>query len=205
MLATDTRVGLDICPTLTVISQGGGRIRVRVNGFDVDETRAVAIEEAAGTVDGVLAVRAYPRSASVVIWYSPDDCDTAAVLSAIDDAQHIPAGSVPARAPHSVRSDEPGVVQRIASGIYRLLGLAPGPTAEPSTGGAAAMSQRRRATGRRQQIPRVSSASGCDECGWPCRWGWCQWRRRCCSAHPGRGGWPSRRRCRCNSWPAGRS
>lgn len=134
MPAIDTRVGLDICPTLTIISQGGGRIRVRVNGFDLDETRAVAIEDAVAKVTGVLAVRAYPRSASVVIWYSPDDCDTAAVMSAIEDAQHTPAESVPARAPHSARSGEPGVVQKIAGGIYRLLGLATGPAAESVAG-----------------------------------------------------------------------
>lgn len=37
----------------------------------------------------------------MVIWYSPELGDTAAVLSAITKAQHVPAELVPARAPHS--------------------------------------------------------------------------------------------------------
>ncbi|OBJ83204.1 copper-translocating P-type ATPase [Mycobacterium gordonae] len=134
MLATDTRVGPQTCLTLTVVSQGGGRMRVRASGFDFNEVRAVAIEDAVAKVAGVQAARAYPRSASVVIWYSPDDCDTAAVLSAIVEAQQIPAESVPARAPHSANSGDPGVVQKIAGGIFRLLGLSTGPAAEEALG-----------------------------------------------------------------------
>ncbi|WP_117423691.1 copper-translocating P-type ATPase [Mycobacterium marinum] len=100
-------------------------MRVRVSGFEVDAVRAVAIEETVTKVAGVRAVHAYPRSASVVIWYAPEDCDTAAVLSAIADAQHIPAEMVPARAPHSADAPNTGVVQKITGGIRRLLGLSP--------------------------------------------------------------------------------
>ncbi|MGD1349325.1 copper-translocating P-type ATPase [Mycobacterium seoulense] len=99
-------------------------MRVHVNGFDVDPVRAVAIEETVAKVAGVQAVQAYPRTASVVIWYSPQQCDTAAVLSAIGDAEHVPAESVPARAPHSADIPKTGVVRRIAGGIgLALLGL----------------------------------------------------------------------------------
>lgn len=101
MLATDNRVGPETCCTLTAISQGGGRIRLRTSGFDFNEVRAVAIEDAVAKVTGVHAACAYPRSASVVIWYTPDDCDTGAVLSVIAEAQHIPVDSVAARDPHS--------------------------------------------------------------------------------------------------------
>ncbi|MEB3065708.1 copper-translocating P-type ATPase [[Mycobacterium] zoologicum] len=97
-------------------------MRVHVNGFRVDSVRAVAIEDTVAKVPGVQAVEAYPRTASVVIWYSPELCDTVAVLSAIDDAQHIPAESVPARAPHSTEVRNPGAVRKAIGGIRRLLG-----------------------------------------------------------------------------------
>jgi cation-transporting ATPase V len=99
-------------------------MRVRVTGFGVDAVRAVAIEDTVAKVTGVHAVQAYPRTASVVIWYSPAHCDTAAVLSAIAEAEHIAAESVPARAPHSAAVSRSGVVRRIAGGIgLALLGL----------------------------------------------------------------------------------
>ncbi|MBX9639515.1 MAG: copper-translocating P-type ATPase [Mycobacteriaceae bacterium] len=99
-------------------------MRVRASGFEFDAVRAVAIEETVAKVPGVQAVHAYPRTASVVIWYSPQQFDTAAVLSAIADAKHIPAELVPPRAPHSADVPRIGVVRRIASGIgLALFGL----------------------------------------------------------------------------------
>ena len=109
---------------LKVVSDASGRMRVHTNGFDVDAVRAVAIEETVAKVTGVQAVQAYPRTGSVVIWYSPERCDTAAVLSAIGEAEHIPAESVPARAPHSAAAPRIGLVRRVASGIgLALFGL----------------------------------------------------------------------------------
>ncbi|WP_084293729.1 copper-translocating P-type ATPase [Mycobacterium gastri] len=94
-------------------------MRVHVGGSGFDEIRAVATEETVARVAGVQAVQAYPRTASVVIWFSRDRRDIAAVLTAIVDAQHIPAELVPARAPHSAAERSGGVVRRI---IGRLLG-----------------------------------------------------------------------------------
>ncbi|KZS75020.1 metal-transporting ATPase [Mycobacterium kansasii] len=104
---------------LTVVSHAAGRMRVHVGGSGFDEIRAVATEETVATVAGVRAVQAYPRTASVVIWYGAEGCDTAAVLSAIVDAQQIPAELVPARAPHSAAAHSGGVIRTI---IGRLLG-----------------------------------------------------------------------------------
>ncbi|ORW91138.1 metal-transporting ATPase [Mycobacterium szulgai] len=119
-----TTAVLDADVKLKVVSNASGRMRVCINGFGVDAVRAVAIEETVGKVAGVQAVQAYPRTASVVIWYSPQHCDTADVLTAIADAEHIPAESVPARAPHSADIPNIGVVRRIASGIgLALFGL----------------------------------------------------------------------------------
>lgn len=118
-----TKTAADVGATLRVVSQGGGRMRVLVSDFVMDAARAVAIEETVATVPGIRAVQAYPRTGSVVIWYLPDDCDTAAALSAILDARDVPADSVPARAPYSASVGETGVVARIAGGILRVLGL----------------------------------------------------------------------------------
>ncbi|ETZ54783.1 cadmium-translocating P-type ATPase [Mycobacterium sp. MAC_011194_8550] len=93
---------------------------MHASGFRFDTGRAVAIEDAVGMVTGVEAVRAYPRTASVVIWYAPERCDTAAVLSAIADAEHIPVASVPPRTPHSADGRKPGVVQRVIDWSTRV-------------------------------------------------------------------------------------
>lgn len=105
---------------LSVVSATARRMRVHASGFRFDTVRAVAIEDAVGMVTGVEAVRAYPRTASVVIWYAPERCDTASVLSAIADAEHIPVASVPPRTPHSADGRNPGVVQRVIDWSTRV-------------------------------------------------------------------------------------
>jgi cation-transporting ATPase V len=109
---------------LTVASDAAGRMRVHTNGFRIDGIRAAAIEDAVSKLTGVRAVHVYPRTASVVIRYSPTACDTAAILSAITDAEHTPAASVPARAPRSADIGNGGIVGKLIGGIGRtLLGL----------------------------------------------------------------------------------
>jgi cation-transporting ATPase V len=111
---------------LTVASDAAGRMRVHTNGFRIDGIRAVAIEEAVGKLSGVRAVHVYPRTASVVIRYSPAVCDAAAILSAITDAEHTPAASVPARARGSADIGNGGIVGKLIGGIGRtLLGVRP--------------------------------------------------------------------------------
>lgn len=106
---------------LTVVSAAAGRMRVQATGFQFDAVGAIAIEDTVGKVTGVRAVHAYPRTASVVIWYSSARCNAAAILSAIADAEHTPAASVPARAPHSAEIYKVGVVQRILDWAERML------------------------------------------------------------------------------------
>ena len=95
-------------------------------GFDFDEVRAVAIEDSVAKVTGVCAVYAYPRTESVVIFFSPESRNTDAVLSAIADARRIPcrAGARPCCRTRSVCAN-PGVVQTITGGIRRLLSRSP--------------------------------------------------------------------------------
>jgi cation-transporting ATPase V len=106
---------------LTVASDAAGRMRIHTNGFRIDGVRAVAIEEALGKLSGVRAVHVYPRTASVVIRYSPAVCDTAAVLSAITQVEHAPAESVSAHAPRSADFGGGGIVGKVIGGIGRTL------------------------------------------------------------------------------------
>ncbi|VBA48336.1 putative copper-exporting P-type ATPase V [Mycobacterium attenuatum] len=118
-MTTITDVRPDAGVQLTVLSDAAGRMRVHVGGCRFDEVRAVATEETVATVAGVRAVQAYPRTASVVIWYAAEDCDTAAVRSAIVDAQQIPAELVPTRALHSAAAHSGGVVRTIIDRLLR--------------------------------------------------------------------------------------
>jgi cation-transporting ATPase V len=127
--------------TATVVSDASGRMRLRITGFHVDAVRAVAIEETLATVPGVQAVTAYPRTASVVIRYTPHRCDTAAVLAAIGQAEHIPAELVPTRAPHSSDAGTPGVVRKALGGLRRLLGARPDSDAPRDTEGSGGCGQ----------------------------------------------------------------
>ena len=99
-----------------VLSAAAGRMRVRAIGFRHDEAWAAAIEETVAEVTGVRAVRAYPRTESVVVWYAPGDCDTAAVLSAIASVQDVPAASAGTRISRSP------VARRHSSVLSKLIG-----------------------------------------------------------------------------------
>lgn len=204
-MTTDVLSDTDV--SLKVVSNASGRMRVCVTGFNVDAVRAVAIEETVSQVTGVHAVHAYPRTASVVIWYSPELGDTAAVLSAITKAQHVPAELVPARAPHSAGVRGVGVVRKITGGIRRMLSRPPGvdkPLKASRCGGrprgpvrgSASWPGEQNRRERRTWLPRVWLALplGLLALGSSMFFG----------AYPWAGGWPSPRRCRCNSWPGGR-
>lgn len=69
-----TTTTTDPVVVLTVLSDAAGRVRLRTNDFRFDAVGAVAIEDAVGAVAGVRAVYACPRTASVVVWYSPTCC-----------------------------------------------------------------------------------------------------------------------------------
>lgn len=73
----------------TVVSDAAGRLRLHVPWFRHDACRAVAIEDAVERIAGVRAVHAYPRTSSVVVWYSPKRCERAAVLEAIESAAAV--------------------------------------------------------------------------------------------------------------------
>jgi cation-transporting P-type ATPase C len=109
---------------LLVVSDAAGRMRVAVPWVRSDPRRAVAVEEAVDRQDGVRVVHAYPRTGSVVVWYSPKRCDRSAVLGAITEAKYTAAGLIPARAPHSSEIRNADVLRMVIGGAsLALLGV----------------------------------------------------------------------------------
>ncbi|SPM32582.1 Cation transport ATPase [Mycobacterium rhizamassiliense] len=107
-----------------VVSDAAGRMRVLVDWVRCDARRAVAVEEAVAKCNGVRVVHAYPRTGSVVVWYSPRRCDRAAVLAAIGAAAQVAAELIPARAPHSEEIRNTDVLRMVIGGAaLALLGV----------------------------------------------------------------------------------
>ncbi|WP_162196886.1 manganese-exporting P-type ATPase CtpC [Mycobacterium lepromatosis] len=105
--------------TFVVISDAAGRMRIQIDWVRSNSRRAVTVEESVAKCNGVRVVHAYPRTGSVVVWYSPQCCDRQSVLAAISGAAHVAAELIPARAPHSseIRNVE---VFRMAVGAAAL-------------------------------------------------------------------------------------
>lgn len=115
---------MTVIAPLAVVSDAAGRMRLRVDWVRGDSRRAVAVEEAVAKCDGVRAVHAYPRTGSVVVWYSPRRCERPAVLAAIRGAAHVAAELIPARAPHSSEIRNADVLRMVVGGAaLGLLGM----------------------------------------------------------------------------------
>ncbi len=81
----------------------------------------MAIEDAVEQVPGVRAVHAYPRTASVVVWYSPKRCDRTAVLAAIEAAAGVAKELIPARSPRSADIANSDVLRMAVGGVALVL------------------------------------------------------------------------------------
>ncbi|WP_407685572.1 manganese-exporting P-type ATPase CtpC [Mycobacterium sp. HUMS_1102779] len=109
---------------LAVISDAAGRMRVKADWVRGDSRRAVAVEEAVAQCSGVRVVHAYPRTGSVVVWYSPRRAERSALLAAIAGAAHVAADLIPVRAPHSAEIRNADVLRMVIGGAaLALLGL----------------------------------------------------------------------------------
>ncbi|CAJ1506328.1 heavy metal translocating P-type ATPase [[Mycobacterium] kokjensenii] len=126
MLTTDASP--DSAVELTVVSSTTGRMRLRAQGFQFDAARAAAIEDTVTRVPGVQNVQAYPRTASVVIWFSPRECDNAAIFSAIADAGY---GTTDAIAARSTQDRWAGPAQRVIDWSERIRSGTPGVAPRP--------------------------------------------------------------------------
>ncbi|GLE51930.1 manganese-exporting P-type ATPase CtpC [Mycobacterium montefiorense] len=111
-------------PALEVLSDAAGRMRVAVPWVRSDSRRAVAVEEAVAKQTGVRAVHAYPRTGSVVVWYSPRRCERSEVMAAINGAEYVAAELIPVRAPHSSEIRNSEVLRMVIGGVaLSLLGV----------------------------------------------------------------------------------
>ncbi|WP_099024976.1 heavy metal translocating P-type ATPase [Mycolicibacterium palauense] len=106
----------------TVVSNAAGRLRVSLPVLRGDTRRAVALEDAITEVAGVRAVHAYPRTASVVVWYSPTRCDTDAVLETllVTAESDLPAATV-ARLPRSADVRNSDLLRMGVGGLALML------------------------------------------------------------------------------------
>jgi len=91
-------------------------MRIQLQWVRSNSRRAVAVEEAVAKCDGVRAVHAYPRTGSVVVWYSPRRCERSSVMAAISGAAHVAAELIPARAPHSSEIRNADVLRMVIGG-----------------------------------------------------------------------------------------
>ncbi|OUC77241.1 copper-translocating P-type ATPase [Gordonia lacunae] len=113
---------------IVVRSSAAGRVRMtvpwlRVSNRAVADRRAVAIEESVARVAGVRAVHAYPRTASVVVWFRADT-DRGAVEHAIAAATRADPTNLPDRAPHSADVTNADLLRMgIGAGALVLLGF----------------------------------------------------------------------------------
>ncbi len=109
---------------LTVLSDAAGRIRLHAPWFRGNSRRAVAIEDAVEQVTGVRAAHAYPRTASIVIWYSPKRCERSELFTAIETAAGVAWELVPVRTPRSADIANADVLRMTVGGLaLALLGI----------------------------------------------------------------------------------
>ena len=106
---------------LAVVSDAAGRMRLQASWFRGDSVLAVAIEDAVDAIPGVRAVHAYPRTASVVVWYSPTRCEKSAVLAAVSTAASVSRALVPVRAPRSADVANADVLRMTIGGVALVL------------------------------------------------------------------------------------
>lgn len=107
--------------TLSVVSNAAGRLRVRAAWLTHSPGRAVAVEDAVEQVPGVRAVHAYPRTGSIVVWYSPERTDSVAVLRAIGTGASVAGDLAPTRTPRSADESNGDLVRMVVGGAALVL------------------------------------------------------------------------------------
>ncbi|AZI58973.1 cation-translocating P-type ATPase [Nakamurella antarctica] len=112
---------------ITVLSDAAGRIRYFAPLLRGSVSRAVAVEDAIKDLHGVRAVHAYPRSASVVIWFDPHPqrgSDRERFVSAILAGGTVAPSSLATRAPYSAEVRNRDLVRMMVGGTaLAVLGL----------------------------------------------------------------------------------
>nr|WP_083826672.1 cation-translocating P-type ATPase [Hoyosella subflava] len=109
---------------LVIRSNSAGRMRVTVPWVYRSPARAVAVENAVEVVHGVRAVHVYPRTSSLVVWYSANRVDAETILHAVSETSDVERHAAPPRAPYSAEVST-GDLTRMALGgaALALLGI----------------------------------------------------------------------------------
>ncbi|MBY4226034.1 cation-translocating P-type ATPase [Rhodococcus fascians] len=109
---------------IEILSDAAGRMRLRVDWLRSSPGRAVAVEDHVEKIRGVRAVHAYPRTASVVIWYSRTRIDRAELFDAVNAGRSTNWALVPVRSPRSADVTSGDVLRMTIGGAALvLLGL----------------------------------------------------------------------------------
>ncbi|TGD85524.1 cation-translocating P-type ATPase [Mycolicibacterium sp. CH28] len=108
---------------IAVVSDAAGRLRVTVSGLRNSPRHAVRIEDDLAQLPGVRAVHAYPRTGSVVVWYTAARCGAASLIDAIGDIASQPVDSTTAVVPRSAEVANADVT-RMTLGALALVALA---------------------------------------------------------------------------------
>ncbi|WP_051364954.1 cation-translocating P-type ATPase [Rhodococcus sp. JG-3] len=109
---------------IEILSDAAGRMRLRVDWLRSSPGRAVAVEDHVDKIRGVRAVHAYPRTASVVIWYSRTRIDRAELFDAVNAGRSTNWALVPVRSPRSADVTSGDVLRMTIGGATLvLLGL----------------------------------------------------------------------------------
>lgn len=106
---------------VAVLSDAAGRIRVHLPWLRASVGRAVALEDSIEKLAGVRAVHAYPRTASVVVWYSPKRLDRTELLDTIAAGEETPWALVPDRSPRSADVGNADIVRMAIGGAALLV------------------------------------------------------------------------------------
>ncbi|MFN3543186.1 MAG: heavy metal translocating P-type ATPase, partial [Rhodococcus sp. (in: high G+C Gram-positive bacteria)] len=106
---------------IEILSDAAGRMRLRVDWLRSSPGRAVAVEDHVDKIRGVRAVHAYPRTASVVVWYSRSRIDRAELFDAVNAGRTTDWGLVPVRSPRSADVTSGDVLRMTIGGAALVL------------------------------------------------------------------------------------
>ncbi|MFW0871905.1 heavy metal translocating P-type ATPase [Rhodococcoides corynebacterioides] len=104
-----------------ILSDGGGRLRLRADWITGSAARAIAVEDAVGAEVGVRAVHAYPRTASVVVWYSRTRTDRDTVVAAVEAVRDRPEPEIGSRTPRSADVGSAELLRMAVGGVALFL------------------------------------------------------------------------------------
>jgi cation-transporting P-type ATPase C len=106
---------------VTVRSDAAGRLRLTVTWLMGSTNRAVVVEDSLAEVPGVRAVHAYPRTGSVVIWYSSTHVNKPDIVATLLKCELAPRSLVPHRQPHSADVSNGDVLRMAVGGAALVL------------------------------------------------------------------------------------